>query len=64
MNMTDTFKSPGQIAYETELAAWPLYHDGAKRRTWDRLGEIERLSWERNPTPRKFSKPPTEKEQK
>lgn len=46
-------KSPGQIAYETELQAWPFYHDGAPRVAWDQLCAFARWSWERNPTPRK-----------
>lgn len=45
-------KSAGQIAYETDTAARPNYHDGAPRRPWPMLPEIARYSWERNPTPR------------
>lgn len=48
-------KTPGQLAYETELTACPLYHDGTPRRSWDELDEISRLSWERTPTPRKWA---------
>lgn len=42
----------GQIAYEVECAARPVQQDGTARRTWQQLGEAERWSWERNPTPR------------
>ena len=48
-------KSPGQIAYETDLARCPVYHDGTPRPSWARLARIfpEALAtWERNPTPR------------
>jgi hypothetical protein len=44
--------TPGQLAYEADVAAQPLYHDGAPRPTWADLGKVERWSWERNPTPR------------
>jgi hypothetical protein len=43
---------PGQLAYESECAVRPVYHDGTQRRTWDQLCEYARWSWERNPTPR------------
>lgn len=46
-------KSPGQLAYERDLAVQPNYEDGARRRSWDRLGEVAKDSWERNPTDRK-----------
>lgn len=42
----------GRAAYEADCRARPLYHDGTPRRRWDQLGEVERWSWERNPTPR------------
>lgn len=45
-------KSPGQIAYEADVAAKPLYHDGTPRKAWASLGAVEQGSWERNPTPR------------
>jgi hypothetical protein len=45
-------KTPGQLAYETELRARPRYDDGGQRKTWDQLPEIAKWSWERNPTPR------------
>jgi hypothetical protein len=44
--------TPGQIAYEKDVLARPFYNDGARRKAWAQLGEIEQLSWERNPTPR------------
>lgn len=45
--------SPGQVAYEQDVAAHPRYHaNGAVRPTWAQLSEIARWSWERNPTPR------------
>lgn len=47
-------KSPGQIAYETELAIMPNYEDGKPRRLWSELPEHSRQSWERNPTPREW----------
>lgn len=45
--MNEAHKSVGQIAYEADVAARPLYHDGAPRRTWDQLDEWYRWSWER-----------------
>lgn len=33
--------------HEADVAAKPLYHDGAKRRSWDELSEIAKWSWER-----------------
>lgn len=45
-------RTPGQVAYEAELAVKPSYHDGTLRRTWAQLSAIARWSWERNPTPR------------
>jgi hypothetical protein len=47
-----TRKTAGQQAYETDVAREPNYHDGTPRRSWRELGEVERWSWERNPTPR------------
>lgn len=44
--------SPGQRAYESELRARPVYHDGKPRKTWAQLGDLERSTWERDPTPR------------
>lgn len=45
-------KTPGQIAYEEDVRLTPTYLDGRPRRAWSQLGEAERWSWERNPTPR------------
>lgn len=45
-------KTLGQIAYEQDVSNQPTYHDGSARKTWQELGEIEKYSWERNPTPR------------
>jgi len=53
-------KSPGQIAYEADLARHPLYDDGSPRPSWDALARIfpEALAtWERNSTPREYSTP-------
>jgi hypothetical protein len=51
--------TPGQASYEEDVRRQPGYHprvDGTvrPRRTWDQLGEIERHSWEINPTPREW----------
>jgi hypothetical protein len=40
-------RTPGRIAYESDLLRRPLYHDGTPRKTWDQLGAISRWSWER-----------------
>lgn len=53
-----TTKSPGQLAYEQDVAAKPTYHDGGKRKTWAQLGEAEKGTWEKNPTPRFQHKQP------
>lgn len=45
-------KSAGQLAYEDELTRKPTYGDGSQRKPWDKLSDIARWSWERNPTPR------------
>lgn len=45
-------KTRGQMAYEADCKARPTYDDGSKRKVWGQLGEVERLSWERNPTAR------------
>ena len=42
-------KSAGQIAYEADVARKPRYHDGSSRAPWEKLSEIARWSWERNP---------------
>jgi len=48
----ETPKTPGQIAYETDCAARPLYDDKTPRKSWAQLDDITRYSWERDPTPR------------
>lgn len=47
-------KSPGQLAYEEDCRRCPTYHDGAPRRGWDKIGDVARWSWERDPRPREF----------
>lgn len=47
-------KTPGQIAYETEVEIYPCYHDGTPRHAWDKLPDHAKRTWEDNPTPRKF----------
>ena len=47
-----TAKTPGQLAYEADVARRPLYSHGQPRRTWAELCHVARWSWERNPTPR------------
>jgi hypothetical protein len=37
----------GRAAYEADVAARPLYHDGTARRSWDALSVIARWSWDR-----------------
>lgn len=49
---TSQAKSPGQIAYEADVAVKPNYHDGSKRRPWRTLDESTQHSWERCPKPR------------
>ena len=43
----DVKKTAGQIAYEADVAARPLYHDGTPRRSWESLDSAIRWSWER-----------------
>ena len=45
-------KTPGQLAYEADCDADPLYPDGSKRKTWAELTDVARWSWEKLPTPR------------
>lgn len=45
-------RSPGQAAYDADVAAEPLYVDGKPRKTWDELPDYCKAQWERNPTPR------------
>ena len=42
----------GKEAYEVELKARPNYETGSPRPTWDKLSEIAKYSWNKNPTPR------------
>jgi hypothetical protein len=49
--------SPGQIAYIEDCRRKPYYHprvDGTlvTRLPWEKLGAMEKYSWELNPTPR------------
>jgi hypothetical protein len=55
MNQNEKHKArtPGRLAYERDLAAKPIYDDGAPRRSWDQLCDVAKDSWERNPTDRK-----------
>jgi len=41
-------------AYKEDCARCPTYHDGTKRKTWEQLGDIERSTWRKNPTPRTY----------
>lgn len=41
-------KSAGQLAYEADVAARPIYHDGTSRKTWAQLSDIARWSWTRD----------------
>lgn len=47
-----SWHSAGRVAYKADVAANPVYHDGAPRKTWEQLDQPERDTWERNPTPR------------
>lgn len=42
----------GKEAYDLDVEARPLYHDGTPRKSWDQLSDVARWSWNRNPTPR------------
>jgi hypothetical protein len=46
-------RTPGRVAYESDVRAEPTYHDGTPRRTWEQLSDVARWSWERNPLPRR-----------
>lgn len=58
-----TSKTPGQLAYEADVAAKPFYprSDGrlVPRDPWHKLDMIVRGTWEKNPTPR-WTKPSPE----
>ena len=45
-------RSPGQVAYERDVELEPSYHDGTPRARWSELSDVERSSWEKNPTVR------------
>lgn len=42
----------GREAYEEDCRRCPTYPDGTPRKAWDKLPDICRWSWNRNPTPR------------
>jgi len=50
--MTQTAKTPGQLAYEADLLKLPTYHTGEARRSWAALSDFVKASWEKNPTAR------------
>jgi hypothetical protein len=44
--------TPGQHAYERDVARRPTYDDGAPRKRWEELPDYAQYSWEHNPTER------------
>ena len=44
-----TVKTQGEYDYESSVKARPNYDDGAPRKTWEQLGEVEQWSWNRGP---------------
>ena len=42
-------KSKGQIAYEADVLKTPNYPDGAPRKAWSDLSNVEQWSWDRPP---------------
>jgi hypothetical protein len=44
---TLTTGGEGRAAYDADVSKRPLYHDGAKRKTWEQLGDVARWSWGR-----------------
>lgn len=44
--------TPGQRAYERDVAKRPLYHDGKARPSWGGLPDYVQATWERNLTDR------------
>ena len=42
----------GKAAYELDVKRNPIYPDGTNRKTWEQLGEIEKISWETTQTGR------------
>lgn len=55
--MTKKRKTPGQLAYESELKFVPEYKPGLPRPAWEHLSEHAKSSWEKNPTPRWTEQP-------
>lgn len=50
--------TPGEWAYHEDLRRQPIYpHTGESRPTWAQLDAWVKQSWERNPTPRKWTAP-------
>jgi hypothetical protein len=47
-------KTPGQLAYEADVQAMPVYHDGAARHGWHELGYAVQDNWQRHPTARDY----------
>jgi len=45
----------GQIAYQEDCLLKPAYHDGIIRPVWEKLSDVVKQSWEKNPTPRKYN---------
>lgn len=45
---------PAVEAYNADVRACPTYHDGTPRKQWHELGDVERESWIKNPTPREY----------
>ena len=37
----------GKADYEADCTKTPNYHDGAPRKSWNQLGEVEQWSWNR-----------------
>jgi hypothetical protein len=50
--LTQPLRTPGQAAYEADLAACPRYHDGELRPAWADLTPLTQWTWERNPVAR------------
>lgn len=46
--MNERIRSFGQLAYEADVAARPLYHDGIPRPGWDQLSPLKQSTWEKN----------------
>lgn len=44
-------KTPGQLTYEADCRACPIFHNGETRTPWARLDSSARWSWERLPDP-------------